>query len=59
MTKSGGSYTNIIITQFLCVTVVLLSVLTIKYFFKSEFKSLKKWYTAEICDDTRIEEVIG
>ena len=59
MAKSGGSYTNIIITQFLCVAVVLLSVLTTKYFFKSEFKSLKKWYTAEICDDTRIEEVIG
>lgn len=59
MAKSSGSYTNIIITQFLCVAVVLLLVLTVKYFFKSEFKSLKKWYIAEICDDTRIEEVIG
>lgn len=59
MTQNSNNYINIVITEFICVAVVLLSVLSIKYFFKSEFKSLKKWYTAEICDDTRIEEVIG
>ena len=58
MEENQGLYLNIIITQGLCMLVVLLSVITIKYLFKSEFKVLQKWYIEEFCNDTLIEEVI-
>ena len=58
MEENQGLYLNIIITQGLCMLVVLLSVITIKYLFKSEFKVLQKWYIEELCNDTLIEEVI-
>lgn len=58
MEENQGIYLNIIITQALCMLVVLLSVITIKYLFKSEFKTLQKWYLKEFCNDTTIEEVI-
>ncbi len=58
MEENQGVYLNVIITQALCMLVVLLSVITIKYLFKSEFKSLQKWYLEEFCNDTLIEEVI-
>lgn len=58
MEENQGIYLNIIITQALCMLVVLLSVITIKYLFKSEFKTLQKWYVKEFCNDTLIEEVI-
>lgn len=52
-------YINIIIAEGICVLVILLSVLVLKYFFKAEYKDFKKWYNTEITTDTRIEEVIG
>ena len=58
MEENQGVYLNVIITQALCMLVVLLSVITIKYLFKSEFKSLQKWYLEEFCNDTLIEEVV-
>ena len=58
MEENQGFYLNVIITQALCMLVVLLSVITIKYLFKSEFKTLQKWYAEEFCNDTLIEEVI-
>ena len=59
MEEKRGMYINIIITQAICMIVVLLSVITIKYFFKSDFKELKDWYKTQITADTRIEEVVG
>ncbi len=59
MKENKGMYINIIIAEAVCMIIVLLSVLVIKYFFKTEFKNLKKWYTAEITADTTVQEVIG
>ncbi|MBQ6848247.1 MAG: hypothetical protein IJO62_04995 [Clostridia bacterium] len=58
MEEKRDMYINIIITEALCVVVILLTVLTLKYFFKSDFKDFEKWYEREITADTRIEEVI-
>ena len=58
MDENQGAYLNVMITEALCMLVVLLSVITIKYLFKSEFKNLQKWYVKEFCNDTLIEEVI-
>ncbi len=58
MTEKKDMYINIIITEAVCVLVILLSVLCLKYFFKSDFKSFKEWYYIEITNDTKISEVI-
>ncbi len=59
MEEKRNMYINIIITEALCGVVILLSVLTLKYFFKSEYEEFKAWYNTEITADTKIEEVIG
>lgn len=56
-TKSGY-YINIIITQAICVAVILLSVFVLKYFFKAEYKEVKNWYNTEIATNTDINEVL-
>lgn len=58
MTEKKGMYINIIITEALCVAIVLASVLGIKYLFASDYKKLQKWYFTEITNDTEIQEVI-
>ena len=58
ITPKDNMYINIIITQAICVILILLSVLTVKYFFKGEYKNFKEWYLEEITADTHIEEVI-
>lgn len=59
ITPRENMYINIIITQAICVIMILLSVLAVKYLFKGEYKFFKEWYLEEITADTRIEEVIG
>ena len=58
MDENQGAYLNVMITEALCMLMVLLSVITVKYLFKSEFKTLQKWYVEEFCNDTLVEEVI-
>lgn len=59
ITPKDNMYINIIITQAICVILIFLSVLTVKYLFKGEYKIFKEWYLEEITADTHIEEVIG
>lgn len=59
LTPKENMYINIIITEILCMLVILVSVLVLKYFFKGEYKEFKAWYNTEITADTKIEEVIG
>ncbi|MGN0493998.1 MAG: hypothetical protein ACI4F7_10150 [Acutalibacteraceae bacterium] len=55
--KSGGLF-GMIITGAIVTAVILLSVLTVKYFFKGTYSSLKNWYSANICAETDVNEVI-
>lgn len=55
--KSGGFF-GIIITEAVVAAVILLSVLTVKYFFKGTYASLKGWYSVNICAETDVNEVI-
>ncbi len=57
--KKKDTLAKIVITQFICAILILAIVITTKYFFKSTFKSVKKWYQREIENDTNIYEVIG
>lgn len=57
--RSFDRLSQIIITECVCIGLILVSVLVIKYFFKGTYTELKAWYEAYICDNTEIDEVIG
>ncbi len=56
--KPKGGFFGIIITQMTVTLIILLSVLAVKYFFKGTYRSLKEWYTVNICAETDINEVL-
>ena len=56
--KPKSGFFGIIITQSIVTLIILLSVLTVKYFFKSTYSSLKEWYNVNICAETDINEVL-
>jgi len=47
-----------IITQCVCIAVILLTVFAVKLFFKDTYKKAKYWYEKNICVDTDIASVI-
>ena len=49
---------KIIVTESICVGIIILGLFVIKYFFKSEFNTLTKWYEQSITADTSINEVL-
>lgn len=55
--KGHGVY-GIIITQAIVTAVILLTVLTVKYFFKGTYGNLKEWYIVNICAETDVNEVM-
>lgn len=57
-TKPKERMPHIIITQSICVIMVIATLLVTKYFFKKEFKRVKDWYIKNICVNTDINEVI-
>ncbi len=56
--KPKGGFFGIIITQMTVTLIILLSVITVKYFFKNTYPSLKEWYSVNICAETDINEVL-
>ena len=56
--KPKNYYVSIIITQSICVALIALSVVCIKYFFKDSYKQIKEFYKNEICSQTDIDEVL-
>ena len=49
---------KIVITQVICVVLIMACILVVKYFFKSTYIELKNFYEIYICDDTSVEEVL-
>lgn len=56
--KPKGGFLGIIITEAAVTLIILISVLCVKYFFKSAYPSLKEWYTESVCAETDINEVL-
>lgn len=56
--KYKDRFIDIVITQLVTVALILISVLVIKYFFKTTYTELKDWYKDNICVDTDIDEVL-
>lgn len=49
---------QIIIVQAICVALIILTVVVIKYFFKDTYADIKEWYSKNICVETSVSEVL-
>ena len=56
--NSKNYISRITLTQCICMIIILLSIFTVKYFFKGTYNELKEWYKENICIDTDINEVL-
>ncbi len=54
----NNKWLGIVITQGVCVLIILISLLLMKYFWKDTFASIKNWYHINICNDTDVNEVL-
>lgn len=57
--EQSGYFLKIVIAECILVFIILLSVLTLKYFFKGTYKEFKNWYDKNMAADTDISEVLG
>lgn len=53
-----GRAAAIIMVQAVTVLLILLSVLTMKYFFPEYYGEVRKWYETEFCSETSVDEVL-
>lgn len=58
ITTKKSKWVHIIITQAICVLVILSVVLVTKFFFKNTYKEIKEWYGINILNDTDINEIL-
>lgn len=49
---------KVVILQAICVLLIILSVLAVKYFYKSEFEKVREFYNDYIAVDTDVNEVL-
>lgn len=49
---------KIIITQLICVAVIIGICIGVKCFFKGTYRELKEWYLSEVCDETDVTQVL-
>ena len=54
-----NAITGIVITEIICITLLLLTVFTTKTFFKDTFRELQEYYFRTLNLDTDIYEVLG
>ena len=57
--NKADNLTKLIITQAICVLIIILSVITVKYFFGGTYKKILSWYKENICVTTDINEVLS
>lgn len=55
--KPKNMFIPICVTQAVCIAVILIAVLIIKFFFDGSYTKLQKWYGENILDETNVSEV--
>lgn len=55
--KPKNMFVPICVTQAVCVAVILIAVLIIKFFFEGSYLKLQKWYGENMLDETNITAV--
>lgn len=58
MQKRDNLY-ELVITQIICVAIIILSILVTKYFFKGAYKKFADWYRENATVTTDINEVLN
>ena len=51
-------FLHIVITEIICIAIILFSVFICKLFFKGEFKTFSEYYETYATQKTRVEEVV-
>lgn len=57
--KPKNTFVAVLITQSICVVMIILSVLTVKFFFKAEHKKLAEWYEKNVAAGISAEDVLN
>lgn len=57
-TAKKNMWLGVVITQCICVAIILISLVIMKYFFSDTFGHIKEWYKINICNDTSVNEVL-
>lgn len=52
-------FSQVIITECICVALLIVSVFVCKYFFENTYSKVKTWYIENVCVDTDINEVLS
>ncbi|MBQ8740432.1 MAG: hypothetical protein IJY79_02650 [Clostridia bacterium] len=55
--KPKNMFVPICITQAVCVAVILIAVLIIKFFFESSYAKLQNWCSGNLLEETTISDV--
>lgn len=55
--KPKNMFIPICVAQAVCIAVILIAVLIIKFFFGGSYTKLQKWYGENILDETNVSEV--
>lgn len=55
--KPKNMYVAIAATQAVCIAVILIAVLIIKFFFGDSYAKLEKWYDKNILDETTVSGI--
>ncbi len=53
-----NAYVKMLIVEGVAALVIIISVLTVKFFFKDTYKNLSEWYKENVLVDIDISEVI-
>ena len=53
------NFSRLIITQAVCIVIIISSVIAVKYFFKGTYQKLLSWYNENVCVTTDINEVLS
>lgn len=55
--RGRGGFYGIIIAEAAVLAIILISLITIKYFFGDCYAEIKSWYETSLCDETEASEV--
>lgn len=52
-------FAAIILTQFICVLIIIAGVLAVKYTSRKTYKELSKFFADKMCDDTNVSDILS
>lgn len=56
--KEKDVFFSVAVTQSVLAVILIVCILIIKFFFKGQYKDIKKWYSDNMTVDTNISEIV-